>query len=52
MQKSELGVTSALDAEGLADERQYSLWRDAFARLLANRLAVVGMILVLLLFFV
>lgn len=43
---------AALSPEGLSDHRQYSLWRDAFARLVANKLAVAGMMIVLVLFFI
>jgi ABC-type dipeptide/oligopeptide/nickel transport systems, permease components len=34
------------------EEKQFSLAKDAFIRLIANRLAVVGMVLVAFLFFV
>ncbi len=34
------------------DEKQFSLFKDAMARLLANKLAVIGMVLVVLVFFV
>lgn len=46
---------SATDADLIAKmeaEGGYSLWRDALARLLANRLAIAGATVVLLLFFV
>lgn len=42
---------TVLSADGLADSRHYSLWRDAFDRLVANKLAIVGMIIVLMLLF-
>ncbi len=41
----------ALDAEGLATNKKYNLWRDAFARLMANKLAVVSLVLVIILIF-
>lgn len=41
-----------LSADGFAEAGRSSLWRDAFARLVANRLAVLGMIVVLALLFV
>jgi len=44
-------IPTTLSADGLADRRRYSLWRDAFERLVANKLAVAGMMIVLLLFF-
>lgn len=44
-------TATTLSADGLADSRPYSLWRDAFARLIANKLAVAGMMIVLLLLF-
>ena len=34
------------------DEKQFSLLKDAFTRLVANKLAVIGMVLVVLLFFI
>ena len=34
------------------EEKQFSLAKDAFIRLVANRLAIVGMVLVAFLFFV
>jgi ABC-type dipeptide/oligopeptide/nickel transport system permease subunit len=50
-ERESTSYTTTLSAEGLAEGRPYSLWRDAFARLIANRLAVAGMVIVLLLFF-
>lgn len=45
-----LGVAAnPLNAEGLAEDRKYSLWSDALARLLANKMAVVSLVLVMLL---
>jgi peptide/nickel transport system permease protein len=44
-----LGVTSTLNAEGLAEDRKYSLWSDALARLMANKMAVISLVLVILL---
>ncbi|MBM3188890.1 MAG: ABC transporter permease [Chloroflexi bacterium] len=41
---------AALSAEGLAEGSRSSLWRDAMATLLANRLAVGGLIVILVLF--
>ncbi len=41
----------ALDAEGLASSKKYNLWRDAFARLMANKLAVVSLVLIIILLF-
>lgn len=41
----------SLDAEGLAGSKKYSLWRDAFGRLMANKLAVVSLVLVIILIF-
>jgi ABC-type dipeptide/oligopeptide/nickel transport system permease subunit len=47
---TELNATQGgLKADGLSDERKYSLWRDAVARLMANKAAVVSLVLVLLL---
>lgn len=43
---------TVLSADGLADSRRYSLWRDAFDRLVANKLAIGGMIIVLMLLFI
>jgi len=41
------GATSTLlNAEGLSKDRKYSLWRDAVARLMANKLAVISLALV------
>lgn len=37
---------------GIIDGKRSSLWRDAFERLVANRLAIAGMLVVILLFFV
>jgi ABC-type dipeptide/oligopeptide/nickel transport system permease subunit len=51
MTENEFTTPTALSPEGLSDHRQYSLWRDAFARLVANKLAVAGMMIVLVLFF-
>lgn len=34
---------SQLNAEGLSQERKYSLWKDAMARLMANKLAVISL---------
>ena len=39
----------SLDAEGLASSKKYNLWRDAFARLMANKLAVVSLVLIIIL---
>jgi len=36
-----------LNAEGLSKDRKYSLWKDAVARLMANKLAVVSLALVI-----
>ena len=44
------GAQAALSAEGLVQGRRSSLWRDAFATLLANKPAVGGLIVILLLF--
>ena len=44
--------TGALEAPAARTQKPTSLWRDAFSRLVRNRLAVVGAILVLLLIFV
>ena len=52
MTENEFTTPTALSPEGLSDHRQYSLWRDAFARLVANKLAVAGMMIVLVLFFI
>jgi len=42
------GATSILlNAEGLPKDRKYSLWKDAVARLMANKLAVVSLALVI-----
>ncbi len=41
-----------LAINGMPEDRQISLLQDAFARLVANKLAVIGMILVALLFFI
>jgi len=41
----------SLDAEGLASSKKYNLWRDAFARLMANKLAVVSLVLIIVLLF-
>jgi peptide/nickel transport system permease protein len=42
------GTTSnLLNAEGLSKDRKYSLWRDAVARLMANKLAVISLALVI-----
>lgn len=42
------GATSILlNAEGLSKDRKYSLWKDAVARLMANKLAVVSLALVI-----
>lgn len=42
------GATSnLLNAEGLSKDRKYSLWRDAVARLMANKLAVISLALVI-----
>lgn len=38
-----------IKADGLSDERKYSLWKDALSRLMANKAAVVSLALVLLL---
>jgi peptide/nickel transport system permease protein len=44
------GATSnVLNAEGLAENREYSLWSDALARLLANKMAVFSLVLVIIL---
>jgi hypothetical protein len=44
------GATSnVLNAEGLAENRKYSLWSDALARLLANKMAVFSLVLVIIL---
>lgn len=37
--------TPGLTLDGLSRDRQSNLWRDAFARLIANKLAVVGIII-------
>jgi ABC-type dipeptide/oligopeptide/nickel transport system permease subunit len=44
-------IPAAASADSQVAYRRSSLWRDAFDRLVANRLAVVGMIIILLLFF-
>jgi ABC-type dipeptide/oligopeptide/nickel transport system permease subunit len=51
MAENEFPTPTALSPEGLSDRRQYSLWRDAFARLVANKLAVAGMMIILVLLF-
>ena len=38
-----------LSAEGLSQERKYSIWKDAIARLMANKLAVLSLVLVVVL---
>lgn len=42
---------SSLKAEGLAGPEEYSLWKDAIARLMANRLATVSMFAIIILLF-
>lgn len=42
-------VSNPLNAEGLTEERKYTLWGDAIARLMANKLAVLSVVLVVLL---
>ena len=42
-------LRTPLGAGETVKRRRYGLWRDAFDRLIANRLAVVGMLMVLLL---
>ncbi len=42
-------ASNSLNAEGLSEDRKYSLWSDAIARLMANKLAVISVALVLLL---
>lgn len=44
-------LPTQLNAEGLLDERKYSLWRDAAARMMANKPAVVSLVLVVFLIF-
>jgi ABC-type dipeptide/oligopeptide/nickel transport system permease subunit len=51
MAENEFPTPTVLSPEGLSDRRQYSLWRDAFARLVANKLAVAGMMIILVLLF-
>ena len=38
--------SKVLNAEGLAENKEYSLWRDALARLLANKMSVISLVLV------
>lgn len=38
-------ASTVLNAEGLSQDRKYSLWRDAVARLMANKLAVISLAL-------
>ena len=40
-------TSNLLNAEGLSKDRKYSLWRDAVARLMANKLAVISLALVI-----
>ena len=40
-------TANLLNAEGLSKDRKYSLWRDAAARLMANKLAVISLALVI-----
>jgi peptide/nickel transport system permease protein len=40
-------ISNLLNAEGLSKDRKYSLWKDAVARLMANKLAVVSLALVI-----
>jgi peptide/nickel transport system permease protein len=44
---SQGGTSNLLNAEGLSENRKYSLWRDAIARLMANKPAVVSLALVI-----
>jgi peptide/nickel transport system permease protein len=41
-----------LAEEGLPEREAYSIWRDSFERLLRNKMAVVGLVVVAILFFV
>jgi len=45
----QITTSGLLNAEGLSQDRKYSLWRDAVARLMANKLAVISLALVILL---
>jgi ABC-type dipeptide/oligopeptide/nickel transport system permease subunit len=44
---SEGATSNLLNAEGLSTTRKYSLWRDALARLMANKIAVISLALVI-----
>lgn len=44
---SEDASPNLLNAEGLSKERKYSLWKDAVARLMANKIAVISLVLVI-----
>lgn len=44
--KSQVSSANLLNAEGLSEDRQYSLWKDAMARMKANKLAVISLVLV------
>lgn len=35
-----------INAEGLSDDKKFSIWKDAVARLLANKLAVISLVLI------
>lgn len=36
-----------INAEGLSDDKQFSIWKDAIGRLMANKLAVISLVLIL-----
>ena len=42
---------TSLSAEGLTAGKKYSLWRDALARLMANKLAIISLVLIIILLF-
>jgi peptide/nickel transport system permease protein len=44
-------LSTSLSAEGLTAGKKYSLWRDALARLMANKLAIISLVLIIILLF-
>lgn len=37
----------SIDSEGLSEDKKFSIWKDAISRLLANKLAVISLVLIL-----
>lgn len=37
----------SIDSEGISEDKKFSIWKDAISRLLANKLAVISLVLIL-----